>query len=121
MAKNLEVTLLTDYYGDMLTENQRKFLDYYYNDDLSLSEIAENEGITRQGVRDAIKRAETQLFDMEKKLGFAARSRRISEGLGTIMECADEINNYNMSCSLSREVNDAVVRIKSVIVSLDEQ
>ena len=68
MAKNLDVVLLTDYYGEMLTENQRKFIDYYYNDDLSLSEIAENEGITRQGVRDAIKRAETQLFDMEKKL-----------------------------------------------------
>ena len=64
MAKNLDVVLLTDYYGEMLTDNQRKFLDYYYNDDLSLSEIAENEGITRQGVRDAIKRAEAQLFEV---------------------------------------------------------
>ena len=64
MAKNLEIAVLLDLYGDMLTEKQRDFLGYYYNDDLSLSEIAENEGITRQGVRDAIKRAEAQLFDI---------------------------------------------------------
>lgn len=120
MAKDLDVVLLTDYYGEMLTENQRKFIDYYYNDDLSLSEIAENEGITRQGVRDAIKRAESQLFEMEKKLGFAERSRRIKESFDEIMKCADEINTYNMNISLSREINDAVVHIKSVIVSLDE-
>ena len=48
MAKNLEIAVLLDLYGDMLTEKQRDFLGYYYNDDLSLSEIAENEGITRQ-------------------------------------------------------------------------
>lgn len=120
MAKNLDVVLLADYYGEMLTDNQRKFIEYYYNDDLSLSEIAQNEGITRQGVRDAVKRAETQLFDMEKKLGFAERSRRISEALNAIVESTDVINNYNMNISLSREVNDAVVRIKSAIDSLNE-
>ena len=54
VAKNLEIIMLLDFYGDMLTEKQRDFLGYYYNDDLSLSEIAENEGITRQGVRDSI-------------------------------------------------------------------
>ncbi len=120
MAKNLDVVLLADYYGEMLTDNQRKFIEYYYNDDLSLSEIAQNEGITRQGVRDAVKRAETQLFDMEKKLGFAERSRKIDEVLSAIVESTDVINNYNMNISLSREVNDAVVRIKSAIDSLNE-
>lgn len=49
MAKNLEISLLFDFYGDMLTEKQRDVVELYYNDDLSLSEIAENEGITRQG------------------------------------------------------------------------
>ena len=73
MAKNLEVVLLLDFYGDMLTNKQKDFLGYYYNDDLSLSEIAENEGITRQGVRDSIKRAEAQLFEMEERLGLAKR------------------------------------------------
>ncbi len=120
MAKNLDVVLLCDYYGEMLTENQRKFIEYYYNDDLSLSEIAQNEGITRQGVRDAVKRAETQLFDMEKKLGFAERSRKVSEALNGIVENVEAINNFNMNISLSREVNDAVVNIKSIVDSLSE-
>ncbi len=120
MAKDLDVVLLCDFYGEMLTENQRKFIDYYYNDDLSLSEIAQNEGITRQGVRDAVKRAESQLFDMEKKLGFASRTKKFNEVISAIKESTETINNYNMNISLSREVNDAVVRIKSVIDSLDE-
>lgn len=120
VAKNLDVVLLADFYGEMLTENQRKFIEYYYSDDLSLSEIAQNEGITRQGVRDAVKRAETQLYDMEKKLGFAERTRKIGEALEIVMENVEQINNYNMNISLSREVNDAVVNIKSAIVSLEE-
>ena len=120
MAKNLDVVLLADFYGEMLTDNQRKFIEYYYSDDLSLSEIAQNEGITRQGVRDAVKRAETQLYDMEKKLGFAERTRKITEALDIVMENVEEINKYNMNISLSREVNDAVVNIKSAIIALDE-
>ena len=120
MAKNLEVTLLLDFYGDMLTENQRSFMEYYYNDDLSLSEIAVNEGITRQGVRDAVKRAENQLFQMENKLGLAKRFQQVQSGLSEIMDCTDEINDFNMHNTLSREVNDAVVRIKSIISSLVE-
>ncbi len=120
VAKNLDVVLLADFYGEMLTDNQRKFIEYYYSDDLSLSEIAQNEGITRQGVRDAVKRAETQLYDMEKKLGFAERARRITEALDVVMENIEEINKYNMNISLSREINDAVVNIKSAIIALDE-
>ena len=120
MAKDLDVVLLADFYGEMLTENQRKFIEYYYSDDLSLSEIAQNEGITRQGVRDAVKRAESQLYDMEKKLGFSERTRKVKEALEIIKESTDSINNYNMNISLSREVNDAVVSIRSAIDSLDE-
>ena len=91
MAKNYEMALLIDFYGEMLTEKQRSFLEYYYNDDLSLSEIAENEGITRQGVRDAIKRAEAQMLDMEERLGMAARFNEMSEGLKQIIEYSDKI------------------------------
>ena len=120
MAKNLEVMLLLDFYGDMLTENQRTFLDYYYGGDLSLSEIAQNEGITRQGVRDSVKRAENQLFEMESKLGLAKRFQQVRRGLKEITDCANEINDFNMRNTLSREVNDAVVRIKSIAASLVE-
>ena len=58
VTKNLEISYLLDFYGDVLTEKQRDVMEQYYNDDLSLSEIADNFGITRQGVRDAIKRGE---------------------------------------------------------------
>lgn len=120
MAKNLEITLLLDFYGDMLTSKQREFLDYYYNDDLSLAEIAANVGITRQGVRDAIKRAECQLLDMEQRLGLAARFREVQKGLEEIMDCATKISAENRKSVLSREINDLTVRIKSIAISLSE-
>ncbi len=120
MAKNLEIAMLLDFYGEMLTEKQRSFLEYYYNDDLSLSEIAENEGITRQGVRDAIKRAETQLFDMENRLGVAKRFDELRAGLNDIIEYSNQISEYNMRHSLSREINDYSVRIKAAAMSLLE-
>ena len=91
MGKNLDMTLLLDFYGDMLTDKQRTFISYYYNDDLSLSEIAANEGITRQGVRDAIKRAEAQLVGMEERLGLVTRFENMKSGLGEIIEVSDEI------------------------------
>ncbi len=114
MAKNLQITVLLDFYGDMLTEKQRDFLGYYYNDDLSLSEIAQNEGITRQGVRDAIKRAESQLFEMESRLGLANRFEEVRSGLDEIINFANEINEYNLRHSLSREINDCTAKIKTV-------
>lgn len=114
MAKNFEVSILLDFYGEMLTKKQHDFLVYYYNDDLSLSEIAENEGITRQGVRDAVKRAESQLYDMENRLGLLKRFNEMKKGLDEIKECAERINEYNLDHTLSREVNDDVARIKSI-------
>lgn len=120
MANNVEITILYDFYGDMLTDKQRDFLNFYYNDDLSLSEIAENEGITRQGVRDAIKRAEAQLYEMESRLGFAKRFDEISKRMNEIIDCADKINAYNLEHDLSREVNETTVKIKSLALSVIE-
>lgn len=114
MAKNLEIAVLLDFYGDMLTEKQRDFLEYYYNDDLSLSEIAVNEGITRQGVRDAIKRAESQLLEMESRLELAKRFDEMREGLTDIIKFATQISDYNLRHSLSREINDYTVKIKTI-------
>ena len=75
--KNLKVALLLDYYGVLLTEKQRDVIDLYYNEDLSLGEIAEQENITRQGVRDTLKRGEQTLFELENALGMAARSAEL--------------------------------------------
>ena len=71
VPKDFEVSRLLDVYGGLLPEKQRLLVELYYNDDLSLSEISENEGITRQGVRDALKRAEAQLRTYENELHLA--------------------------------------------------
>lgn len=120
MAKNLDVIMLFDIYGEMLTEKQQDFISYYYDDDLSLAEIAENEGITRQGVRDAIKRAENQLYDFEDHLGYKKRFEETKAGLDEITELADVIKDINLNTVLSREINDAVTRIKTIADMLRE-
>ena len=68
MEKNVKVSILLEIYGELLTKTQYQFLDDYYNSDLSLSEIAENKNITRQAVRDNIKKGENKLFELEEKL-----------------------------------------------------
>ena len=71
--RTLTMSLLFDFFGDLLPEKQREYFDLYYNDDLSLSEIAEITGISRQGVRDGLKKAEASLREYEEKTGVVAR------------------------------------------------
>ena len=68
MDEKIKISILCDLYGKLLTEKQFEFLNDYYNNDLSLSEIAENNDITRQAVRDIIKKGEKKLFEYEEKL-----------------------------------------------------
>ena len=75
------MALLYDFYGDVLTPRQKEFYDLYYNEDLSLAEIAENNGITRQGVRDVIVRAEAILTDLEDKTGLIKRFHAMQKQL----------------------------------------
>ncbi len=77
MPKDLSVVLLLDYYGGLLPEKQRRLVEYYYCDDLSLAEISETEGITRQGARDAIVRAVKKLHGFEDTIGFAKKSDKV--------------------------------------------
>ena len=88
MEKNVKVSILLQIYGNLLTENQVSVLDDYYNNDLSLSEIAENNNITRQAVRDNIKKGEQKLFEFEEKLGVMKKTmiqeQKISEILSQI-------------------------------------
>ena len=120
MAKNLDVIILFDIYGDMLTQKQQDFIGYYYNDDLSLAEIAENEGITRQGVRDAIKRAEAQLLAFEEHLGLHKRLEKTKNGLEEIAELVKLIDEINRRTILSREINDATARISALTQIISE-
>ena len=111
--KNLDISVLLDFYGDMLTEKQREVIGFYYNEDLSLSEIGEFEGITRQGVRDSIKRGEAVLLEMEERLGLAKRFRKMQDGIERIVQCAQDINFYNNEFGYAKiieEKADEVIR-----------
>ena len=87
----LEMTLLFDYYGDLLTEKQRTCFDLYYNQDLSLSEIAEQAGISRQGVHDTLVRAEAQIGQFEAAVGCIARAQAVQQAAETIEAAASRL------------------------------
>ena len=69
-------TMLFDFYGELLTDKQREYYDLHYNEDLSLQEIAEQSGVSRQAVWDIIRRAQAAMTEMEEKTGFVARAAR---------------------------------------------
>ena len=85
MEKHVELGYLLDCYGVLLTERQRSLIAQSVNEDCSLSEIAEREAISRQGVRDAIKRGEDQLYELEKKLKILATQSALKTGLKELM------------------------------------
>lgn len=119
MAKNLAMSYLLDFYGEVLTEKQRDMMVQYYNDDLSLAEIADNFGITRQGVRDAIKRGEAVMQELEEKVGFAARYRTVQEGVARLEELARDIqfcnsNNYAVSNKIDRDAREMLDIINTI-------
>lgn len=91
MPKDLFVSALLDVYGEFLSEKQLSLAELYYNEDLSLGEIAENEGITRQGVRDAVKRAELQLYRLEESCGYCKKFLRLKELAADIDTNIDEL------------------------------
>lgn len=93
MEKRVRTSLLLSFYGPLLTQRQREMLRMHEEDDLSLSEIAQEAGVTRQAAHDAIRRGEEQLFSFEEKLGLAARWERICGGLKAISQalCAEDI------------------------------
>lgn len=90
-----QMSLLFDFYGDLLTERQREFFDLYYNEDLSLAEIAENSGITRQGVRDVIVRAAGTLTEFEEKTHIIQRFLEFQPHVSAIEQAAGEISEIN--------------------------
>lgn len=107
MAKDLNVTMLLDVYGQLLTEKQRFAIDMYYNEDLSLAEIALETDISRQGVRDSIKQGEKHLEEYEKNLGVVKRFRNISaqiEKLSELLETLD-FDGKDKVCEILKEIS----------------
>ena len=95
MEKNVRMAILFDQYGAMLTDKQREYVDLYYNENLTLSEIGENDSISRQAVRDALLRAEASLEEMEAKIGVIRQQQELNEKLSAIQRDVGEIARLN--------------------------
>ena len=91
--KDMHFAELLDCYGDLLNEHKRNLIELYYNEDYSLSEISEQTGLTRQGVRDSIKKSEIELRSLEEKLHFAEKTAFINATVSSVLEELSEIND----------------------------
>ena len=104
MDKNVKISILCDLYGKLLTEKQFEFINDYYNNDLSLSEIAENNKITRQAVRDILKKGEKKLFEYEEKLGIMRRmlnqEKRIEKALEELTKIQNDYSDEQVAVVL---------------------
>ncbi len=101
--KNLEISYLMDFYGNLLSDKQRDIIKLYYEEDLSLAEIATEVGITRQGVRDNILRAEKELLNFENALGLWKRFSGITSNLSEIK------NIIKSDCVISKKDYDRII------------
>ena len=120
-GKPLEMSLLFDFYGETLTEKQRELFDLYYNEDLSLAEIAEHAGITRQGVRDSIKRAEHALREMEEKLGLVALYGGTERCAEELMQEVERLRALNADTLHSSEAEAIASRMASLLDQLRQE
>ena len=107
--KDLKKAYLLDFYGDVLTERKKEVLDMYYNEDLSLAEIAEQIGISRQGVRDLIKKAEEEIFFLEEKLGLAQKMSALRVHSENMLRIAE---NEGLSPEIKKEIEEIAKIIK---------
>ncbi len=111
----VQMLLLFDYYGDMLTERQRMCLDLRYNQDLSLAEIAEELGVSRQGIHDNIIRAEAHLQKMEAKTGCVRRYLQSRAAMQKILESVQDLKNHS-----DPAVREVARRIAEAASSIEE-
>ena len=112
--KNLNISLLLDFYGDILSERQFDMLSLYYNEDCSLAEIAETYSISRQGVRSVLKKSEGILYDMEEKLGLAARFIKMRDKSAEIASELDIINSTINNDDISSKIQSLIEKIKEM-------
>ncbi len=111
----LEMTLLFDYYGDLLTERQKMCFDLRHNQDLSLAEIAQELQVSRQGVHDNLSRAEALLLNMEAKTGCVRRDMQCRQAAKEILSAAKLLSEYN-----DESVSQLAGRILAAAKSLEE-
>ena len=110
-----EMALLFDYYGSMLTEKQKEYFDMRYNQDLSLGEIAEIQGVSRQAVFDNLSRTENLLRRMEENIGCIKRDLQLRKVLEELQDIAARLN-----ASSDPKVTNQAKRIIAAVQSLKE-
>lgn len=113
--KNLEIGLLLDFYGELLSSSRRQAAELYYNEDLSLAEIAEGAGITRQGVRDSIAKAKAQLTEYEDKLGLAEKFRNIESTLSDIVPRLEALRD-KAEGQAKGELDDIIEKVRTITI-----
>jgi hypothetical protein len=115
------MAMLFDFYGDILTPRQREFYDLYYNEDLSLAEIAENYGITRQGVRDVIVRAEAAMTELEDKTGIIRRFHKMREQLGELEGALSEARRLSERRGQDEDLERQFARMQEILSQLKQE
>lgn len=105
MEEKVKISMLLEIYGKLLTEKQYQMLEDYYNHDLSLSEIAENQSITRQAVRDNIKKGENKLFELEEKLSIMKRTLEQDKQIQEILTELSKITDYSSDKKIEKVLN----------------
>lgn len=118
--QTFRMTMLFDFYGELLTDRQKEFYDLYYNEDLSLSEIAENYGISRQGVRDVIVRAENYMTEIEDKTGLIKRFMQLQPHVEIIVDAAQQIKQLNFRRYEDRQLEELAGVIEAEAAALKE-
>lgn len=108
MEKKVEVSILCQIYGKLLTKKQFEFIDDYYNNDLSLSEIAENNNITRQAVRDVIKKGESKLFEFEEKLLIMKKMQKQDKQIQEIIEELNKIKDTSSDKKIEKILSNVM-------------
>jgi hypothetical protein len=115
MEKNVTVSILLDIYGKVLTEKQRDVLDLYFNEILSLSEIAEEVGITRQAVHDCISKGENKLFNLEEKLGIMKKTESQEKQLQKILSELSKIQVKNSDEQINNIIKNVVRELNCLV------
>ena len=105
MEKNVKVSMLCEVYGNLLTKKQLSILQDYYDKDLSLSEIAQNQEITRQAVRDIIKKGENKLFELEEKLLFMEKTMKQEKLLQEVLNELSKIEDASSDKKIEKILN----------------
>lgn len=115
MKQNVKISMLNQIYGGLLTKKQKEIIEDYYNNDLSLSEIAENNEITRQAIRDVLKKSEKKLFEYEETLSIMEKNIEQEKKIEKIIKQLEEIQKNSQNKEISKQLSNIQKELKKLI------